>query len=84
MTATTHDWFSAGHPDRAGGEWTLGPWQARLTLAGSETSPREAGYLAGAVEASRRAANAVNEPNESRAGRDVAYIVRGLERQRRE
>lgn len=59
LTATTHDWFSAGHPDGGGGEWTPGPWQERLMLAGSETSPREAGYLAGAVEASRRAADAV-------------------------
>lgn len=38
-----------------------GPWHDRLTLAGSETSPREAGYLAGAVEASRLAADAVTK-----------------------
>ena len=61
LTATTCDWFSAGHPDGAGGDWAPGPWRERLTLAGSETSPREAGYLAGAVEASRLAVDAVTK-----------------------
>lgn len=61
LTATTYDWFSAGHPDGAGGDWAPGPWRERLTLAGSETSPREAGYLAGAVEASRLAVDAVTK-----------------------
>ena len=61
MTATAEDAAPAGHPPSAGREWVEGPWKARLTLAGSETSPVEAGYLAGAVEASDRAAKEVRE-----------------------
>ncbi|HKQ94408.1 MAG TPA: amine oxidase, partial [Aestuariivirgaceae bacterium] len=37
------------------GDWTAGPWRARLFLAASETSPVEPGYLAGAVAAAERA-----------------------------
>lgn len=36
--------------------WISGPWAERLVLAGSETSPAEAGYLSGAVQASAAAA----------------------------
>ncbi|MBN9078005.1 MAG: FAD-dependent oxidoreductase [Rhizobiales bacterium] len=56
LTATPEDWLSVDHPHGTAENWVSGPWVDRLTLAGSETSPREAGYLAGAVEASRRAA----------------------------
>ncbi|MBM3606472.1 MAG: amine oxidase [Alphaproteobacteria bacterium] len=53
-TAAPADPVSTGHavftPD-----WVQGPWAERLVLAGSETSPTEAGYLAGAVEASATA-----------------------------
>jgi MFS family permease len=35
--------------------WVSGPWQERLALGGSETSPSESGYLAGAVIAAGRA-----------------------------
>lgn len=59
LTATPEDLLSAGHPDGADDGWVSGPWHDRLTLAGSETSPREAGYLAGAVEASRHAVDIV-------------------------
>lgn len=59
LTATPKDRLSADHPHGADGGWVSGPWHGRLTLAGSETSPREAGYLAGAVEASRLAVVAV-------------------------
>ena len=38
--------------------WVSGPWQTRLALGGSETSPSEPGYRAGAVVA---AASAVDE-----------------------
>jgi monoamine oxidase len=51
LTATAADAASSGHP-RAG-TWMEGPRADRLHLAGSEVSPTEAGYLAGAIEASR-------------------------------
>lgn len=58
LTATAADRVATGHvaPDPA--PWVSGPWQARLTLAGSETSPIEPGYLAGAVIAAARAVDA--------------------------
>lgn len=55
LTATPADGAAAGHPANPGGDWVSGPWQARLALAGSETSANEAGFLSGAVEASERA-----------------------------
>lgn len=55
MTATPEDWLAAGHPEHAE-RWVDGLWSDVLTMAGSESSPNEAGYLAGAVEASRKAA----------------------------
>ena len=59
LTATSKDWDSVDHPHGSGEGWTSGPWRERLTLAGSEVSPTEAGYLSGAVEASRLAVEAV-------------------------
>lgn len=56
LTATPDDPTSTGHPASAPA-WVRGPWGARLVLAGSETSPNEAGYLAGAAEASGLAAD---------------------------
>ncbi len=53
LTATAADAASSGHPHA--GTWVDGAWSGVLHLAGSEVSPTEAGYLAGAVEASRRA-----------------------------
>jgi monoamine oxidase len=55
LTATGDDLISGGHPTPATA-WVHGPWADRLVLAGSEVSPSEAGYLAGAVEASTIAA----------------------------
>ncbi len=55
LTATAADRVATGHvaPDAA--PWVSGPWQARLAMAGSETSASEPGYLAGAVVAAARA-----------------------------
>ncbi|MFP5405092.1 MAG: amine oxidase, partial [Gammaproteobacteria bacterium] len=36
-------------------QWLAGAWADRLSLAGSETSDTEPGYLAGAVQAAERA-----------------------------
>jgi monoamine oxidase len=55
LTATAADKVAAGHPIPRDVPWISGPWRERLTLAGSETSPSEPGYLAGAVVASERA-----------------------------
>lgn len=61
------DWaadpLTAAQADRVSGSslvpdptpWVIGPWANRLALAGSETSPVEPGYLAGAVVAAARA-----------------------------
>lgn len=56
LTATKADLASSDHPTHADVPWVCGRWQERLSLAGSETSPSEPGYLAGAVVASERAA----------------------------
>jgi hypothetical protein len=58
LTATAADGVAGGHPIAAATPWVDGAWQARLALAGSETSPVEPGYLAGAVEAATRAVEA--------------------------
>ena len=58
-TSTPADGSASGHPSSVRVGWVTGQWAERLVLAGSETSPTEPGYLAGAVEASRRAAAAV-------------------------
>ena len=58
-TSTPADGSASGHPSSVRVGWVTGQWAERLVLAGSETSPTEPGYLAGAVEASRRAAASV-------------------------
>jgi monoamine oxidase len=59
LTATRRDAVATGHPTSHAGPWVVGPWADRLALAGSETSPSEAGYLAGAIVAAERAVAAV-------------------------
>jgi monoamine oxidase len=54
LTATRADRTSVGHAP-GDGPRVAGEWGRRLVLGGSESSPTEAGYLAGAVEASRLA-----------------------------
>jgi monoamine oxidase len=68
QTATPDDPTSTGHPASAPA-WVRGPWGARLVLAGSETSPNEAGYLAGAAEASGLAAGELVRRLDRRTGR---------------
>lgn len=55
FTATSADRVASGHLVGSAEPWVTGPWSERLALAGSETSPAEAGYLAGAVIAADRA-----------------------------
>lgn len=55
LTATAADSVGGNHPIPGNQNWVFGPWGKRLLLAGSETSNTEPGYLAGAVEAAKRA-----------------------------
>lgn len=55
LTATPEDIDMPGHPDGFRSARVEGAWAGRLYLAGSETSSREPGYLAGAVDAAERA-----------------------------
>lgn len=55
FTATAIDQIGADHPISGVQQWVTGPWEARLVMAGSETSPSEPGYLAGAVVAAKQA-----------------------------
>jgi monoamine oxidase len=68
LTATPDDLTSTGHPAPAPA-WVRDPWDGRLVLAGSETSPNEAGYLAGAAEASGLAADELLRRLAVRTGR---------------
>lgn len=59
MTATAADSTPAGHSAASGEAWVSGEWAAHLFMAGSEASPVEPGFLAGAVEAANAAARAI-------------------------
>lgn len=54
LTATTADRGPSGHIMPGKESWISGPWSDRLSLAGSETSATEAGYLSGAISAAQR------------------------------
>lgn len=58
-TATERDRGAAPHPAADPAPWTAGAWRERLFLAGSETSAVEPGFMAGAIEAARAAADEV-------------------------
>lgn len=58
-TATKTDALASAHPVALGVEWVTGDWKRRLVMAGSEASPTEPGYLAGAIEASRVAVRSI-------------------------
>jgi len=59
LTATSADRFAGGYIAPSDQAWVAGPWAQHLFLAGSETSPVEPGYLAGAVVAAERAARLI-------------------------
>ncbi len=60
-TSTVEDGRHGGHPRVFAGPWVTGDWASRLSMAGSEVSSTEPGYLAGAVEASDHAVSKVRE-----------------------
>lgn len=55
LTATAEDRSAGGHPISSAAPWVRGAWEQQLSLAGSETAAREAGYMAGAISAAQRA-----------------------------
>lgn len=55
LTATTTDRQAGGHLAPSDQPWITGEWAGRVSLAGSECSLTEPGYLTGAVEAAQRA-----------------------------
>lgn len=55
LTATDDDRQAGGHPISGGLASVPDQWQGRILLAGSEAGRRDAGYLAGAVEAAEYA-----------------------------
>lgn len=57
LTATADDRQAGGHPSPDPRPWVNGKWADYISLAGSETSISEPGYLAGAVEAATRITN---------------------------
>jgi monoamine oxidase len=59
FTATEADSIPSGHPPATRAPMVSGEWTDRLSLAGSETSRSDPGYLAGAVEASHRTIRAM-------------------------
>lgn len=58
LTAVAEDRLSSGHVAVMHKPWVRAPWSDRVTLAGSETSPSDSGYLAGAVTAAVEAVRA--------------------------
>ncbi|HMM89337.1 flavin monoamine oxidase family protein [Bradyrhizobium sp.] len=56
LTATGRDRIATGHPMSDRRPWVGQEWRDRIVLAGSESSSRDPGYLAGAVDAAERAA----------------------------
>lgn len=58
-TAAKADAVATAHPAALIEDWVTGEWRGRLFVAGSEASPSDPGYLAGAVEASRRAVRCI-------------------------
>ena len=54
LTSTEDDLVASGHPVASIEPWTGDEWRDYISLAGSETSRTEPGYLAGAVEAAER------------------------------
>ena len=56
FTATAEDRRGGAHPLPQHSPWVSGAWRGHLSLAGSETSANDPGYLAGALDAGARAA----------------------------
>jgi monoamine oxidase len=55
LTATADDRVGGDHPRPSSQAWVTGEWRKYISLAGSETSRTEPGYLAGAIAAAEGA-----------------------------
>jgi monoamine oxidase len=69
LTATVDDQIAGGHPAADRRAWVSGVWLQRISLAGSETSQTDPGYLAGAVEAAERTVSTIIHARRSAADR---------------
>lgn len=68
-TATADDRTGGAHPSPERRPWISGAWQPFVSLAGSETSQNDPGYLSGAVDAAERAVSALIETRRTAAAR---------------
>ena len=59
FTSTGADEIANGHPVPDRRPWIMGDWARHVSLAGSETSTTDPGYLAGALDAAERAVREV-------------------------
>jgi monoamine oxidase len=78
LTATRGDQTPGRHPAILPRPWIDGEWAEYIELAGSETGIGEPGYLAGAVEASERAAVNITSRLGKRATRAAAASVQTM------
>lgn len=74
LTAVAGDQLAGGHPSSGTKVWVSGIWQDQIVLAGSETSPADPGYLAGAIHAGEIAALEIVRRIESPAAADRAEL----------
>lgn len=72
LTATKDDQLAGGHPASGRKLWVSGIWQNQIVLAGSETSPADPGYLAGAIHSGEIAALEIVRRIESSVAADKA------------
>jgi monoamine oxidase len=68
FTASPEDKSGGAHPQPSAPPWITGAWQNRLSLAGSETSAAEPGYMAGAISAAERAVAEITQRLQSAQG----------------
>ncbi len=78
LTATRDDQAANGHPLPSTQPWIGGEWQEHITLAGSETSRTEPGYLAGAVEAGEHAATDIVDKLHRSGKRTIASFSEAI------
>lgn len=74
LTATADDKLAGSHPRSEPQPWVNGGWSRFITLAGSETSRTEPGYLAGAVEAAQHAVDALLSMQKATRTRSIGAL----------
>jgi monoamine oxidase len=71
LTATDDDQVAGGHPSPDRRPWVNGRWRDHISMAGSETSASDPGYLAGAVDAAERAVADILTRSDRSEGRTI-------------